>query len=90
MVSAGAPRRAPDTCPAVGMFKRSPAHSTCMVTIRPPTERVCERCGRHDEWDDDVESWVIATEDGEKQVGDPQCLHEWDINGTYRPVAEEP
>ncbi|MFB6172220.1 MAG: HEWD family protein [Haloarculaceae archaeon] len=60
------------------------------VTIRPPTERLCERCGRHDVWDTDRWSWVIATEDGEKQVGDPQCLHEWDINGSYNPIAEEP
>ena len=60
------------------------------ATIRPPTERVCERCGRHDVWNQDVESWVIATKDSEKQVGSPQCLHEWDINGAYNPIAEEP
>jgi len=55
-----------------------------MATIVPPTERTCERCGREDVWDGDVESWVI---DG--APGDPHCLHEWDINGSYNPVGEE-
>lgn len=56
------------------------------AAITPPTERRCERCGRHDRWADDPGTWTIVTEDGEKQAGDPQCLHEWDINGTYNPV----
>lgn len=60
------------------------------ATIEPPTERICERCGRHDEWDADAGTWIIVTEDGEKQVGRPQCLHEWDINGAYNPIAEGP
>jgi hypothetical protein len=57
------------------------------VSISPPTERICERCGRHDIWDEERNTWVIATEGGEKRTGDPQCLHEWDINGTYNPIA---
>jgi len=56
-----------------------------MATVIPPTERTCERCGRRDKWDDDGRTWLIVTEDGEKRVGNPHCLHEWDINGTYNP-----
>ena len=52
-----------------------------MTTIVPPTERICERCGREDVWDPERENWVI---DGE--AGHPHCLHEWDINGTYNPL----
>lgn len=59
-----------------------------MVTIDPPNERVCERCGRQDEWDDQTETWYIVTEDGDKQVGNPHCLHEWDINGNYNPIDQ--
>jgi hypothetical protein len=56
---------------------------TGMVRITPPTERTCERCGREDVWSTDRGSWTI---DG--AAGDPYCLHEWDINGSYNPVAE--
>ncbi|WP_254544169.1 HEWD family protein [Halomarina pelagica] len=54
-----------------------------MVSIVPPTERACERCGRRDVWDAAVENWVVRDEEG-----DPHCLHEWDINGQYNPVGE--
>ena len=54
-----------------------------MVRIKPPSERACERCGREDVWDQDLQSWVIGGAEG-----DPYCLHEWDINGTYNPIAE--
>lgn len=60
-----------------------------MIRLVPPTERTCEQCGRHDVWDADADSWVIATDDGEKAVGNPYCLHEWDINGNYSPLADE-
>lgn len=52
-----------------------------MTSIVPPDERTCEECGRTDRWDDDRENWVIDDD------GDPYCLHEWDINGTYDPVT---
>lgn len=58
-----------------------------MPTIEPPTERRCERCGRRDVWDDDRGTWSIVSDDGEKLAGDPQCLHEWDIDGSYNPIA---
>lgn len=58
------------------------------VEIVPPTERQCERCGREDVWDDTVENWVIASRDGDRRVGNPNCIHEWDINGRYNPVRE--
>ncbi|MFC7154837.1 HEWD family protein [Halomarina halobia] len=54
-----------------------------MATIVPPTERTCERCGRHDVWDATSENWVVRDE-----VGNPHCLHEWDISGKYNPVGE--
>ncbi|QSG14909.1 HEWD family protein [Halapricum desulfuricans] len=56
-----------------------------MATIVPPTRRECERCGRVDVWDDEQMNWTISGEDDEKRVGNPQCLHEWDINGEYNP-----
>ncbi len=59
-----------------------------MDTVVPPTERTCERCGRHDVWDDQRKTWAIAETDGEKAVGTPQCIHDWDINGTYNPLTE--
>ncbi len=54
--------------------------------VRKPTARVCEECGRAEQWDEDLEAWQLALEDGEKQVGNPHCIHEWDINGTFNPV----
>jgi len=59
-----------------------------MAEVIPPTERVCERCGRHDRWDAESGTWVIVTEDDGKAVGNPHCLHEWDINGDYNPFEE--
>jgi len=55
--------------------------------IRPPDRRECQRCGRADVWDEDAENWVIAVEDGTRQVGNKHCIHEWDINGSYNPVT---
>ena len=59
-----------------------------MATVIPPKERVCERCGRHDVWDEEAEAWLITTENDEKQVGNPHCLHEWDITGNYNPFED--
>lgn len=58
------------------------------VEIVPPTERSCTRCGRRDVWDTERENWVIEVVDGDRQVGRPHCVHEWDINGSYNPVRE--
>lgn len=57
--------------------------------IVPPTRRSCERCGRTDVWDETVENWVIAREDGNRRTGDKHCIHEWDINGQYNPISGE-
>lgn len=54
--------------------------------IVPPTKRTCERCGRTDVWDEAAQNWVIADVDGERQVGNKHCIHEWDINGQYNPI----
>lgn len=59
-----------------------------MSNVVPPTERTCERCGRHDVWNDEVGTWTIVEEDGEKQPGDEFCLHEWDITGAHNALAE--
>ncbi|MFB6073628.1 MAG: HEWD family protein [Haloarculaceae archaeon] len=59
-----------------------------MTEIVPPRERTCERCGRRDVWDPERGAWTIAADDGDPATGDPYCLHEWDINGSYNPIAE--
>ena len=70
-------------------FKPASVLTTGMnIEIVPPTERRCEKCGRADVWDDERENWVIASSDGERQVGNSNCIHEWDINGRYNPVRE--
>jgi hypothetical protein len=51
--------------------------------IRVPEERTCVRCGREEEWDEVAENWQI---DGE--VGDPRCIHSWDITGEFTPIVE--
>ncbi len=56
-----------------------------MSTVIPPTKRQCERCGRSEVWDEDQSTWVVAVENGTKEPGQPHCLHEWDINGSYNP-----
>ncbi|MFB6195785.1 MAG: HEWD family protein [Haloplanus sp.] len=56
------------------------------VTIRKPTSRECERCGRTEVWNSETATWRIAVEDGERRVGDVYCIHEWDINGTFVPI----
>lgn len=53
--------------------------------LQPPRARECERCGRRDVWDDESPHWRIATIDGDGRAGDPFCIHEWDVNGSYNP-----
>lgn len=53
--------------------------------IRAPARRECERCGRRESWDDAVQSWMIVREEEKPQAGDPLCIHEWDITGTFSP-----
>lgn len=60
-----------------------------MGTVIPPTERQCERCGRVDIWDDESGTWVAAEADGTVRRGDPHCVHEWDIDGTYNPIEDK-
>jgi len=59
-----------------------------MAEIVPPDERTCERCGRHDRWDEDRQKWVVTEQNGAPQTGTPHCLHEWDINGSYNPLEK--
>lgn len=57
-----------------------------MTPISAPKERRCERCGRQDFWDENDDTWRIAVVNEEKQFGNAQCLHEWDINGSFNPI----
>ncbi|MFB6299842.1 MAG: HEWD family protein [Halobacteriales archaeon] len=56
------------------------------VELIPPDRRKCIHCGREDVWEDG--EWAILERDGERVSGDPFCLHEWDINGSYKPIAD--
>jgi hypothetical protein len=55
-----------------------------MTRLRRPTVRQCERCGRTERWDDETGSWRIADD----EMGNPHCIHEWDIDGTFNPIEE--
>ncbi len=53
--------------------------------LRTPQKRACECCSRYEVWDTDDGFWKIATDDNERLTGNPHCIHEWDIDGTFRP-----
>jgi hypothetical protein len=53
--------------------------------LRTPERRTCTRCGRTERWDEDHTNWKVTTEAGQRRVGDPFCIHEWDIDGSFRP-----
>ncbi|MEF8856000.1 MAG: HEWD family protein [Haloplanus sp.] len=60
------------------------------VTIRKPTARQCENCGRKEVWNDATGTWRVARDDdGERIAGNVYCIHEWDINGTFVPIEME-
>jgi len=52
--------------------------------LRIPDRRECEICGRQEVWSD--RHWRVHESDGDRQVGDLFCIHEWDINGSFRPI----
>ncbi|WP_192498436.1 HEWD family protein [Halorussus halophilus] len=54
-----------------------------MARLHPPESRECQRCGRRDEWDAEVDNWTIASEE---ESGNAFCIHEWDINGSHNPI----
>lgn len=53
--------------------------------LRTPQKRECECCSRYEVWDVEDGFWKIASENGERLTGNPHCIHEWDIDGTFRP-----
>lgn len=55
-----------------------------MVTLRKPTERACEVCGRRERWSDEEDTWLV-----DEEAGSVHCVHEWDINGTFLPIEED-
>lgn len=90
--SVRSPRRAAWSPSRAAVFKslgvlRLAMSETADAEIVPPSERACTCCGRRDVWDEETENWVIVREDGEPLSGSPHCIHEWDINGAYNPVA---
>ena len=56
--------------------------------LRTPEDRTCERCGREETWDETDHVWRIVREDGDRLVGDPYCIHEWDITGEFTPTGD--
>jgi len=54
------------------------------TTLRHPTDRTCQRCGREEQWDDSVETWRVVDDN----AGSIYCIHEWDINGSFVPFEE--
>ncbi len=58
------------------------------VTLSPPKQRTCTRCGREDVWEEEVSDWTIREVDGTKRSGDRFCMHEWDITGSHAPIRE--
>lgn len=58
------------------------------VELNPPEERECVECGRRDRWDESAGTWVIVGEGDERRVGDPHCIHVWDINGRHDPITD--
>ncbi|SFR41286.1 HEWD family protein [Halogeometricum limi] len=58
-------------------------------TLRTPTRRTCEICGRTEKWDDAEASWRVTDADDETTVGSLYCIHEWDINGTFAPFEDD-
>ena len=55
------------------------------ATLRRPSERTCERCGRTEQWNAKTESWEIAAD----ATGSIYCIHEWDINGRFQPFDRD-
>lgn len=53
--------------------------------LRTPQQRECERCERREVWDADDDCWRTAAENDERLTGNLHCIHEWDIDGTFRP-----
>jgi hypothetical protein len=62
----------------------APADWGMQTTLRHPTDRICERCGREEQWDDSVETWRVVDDN----AGSIYCIHEWDINGSFVPFEE--
>ncbi len=56
------------------------------VRLRKPSERNCERCGRHEEWIDG--NWRVDTDSDQQRPGSLHCIHEWDINGRFLPFED--
>ena len=54
------------------------------ASLRRPTDRTCERCGRAEQWNPTTDSWEIADD----EPGSVYCIHEWDINGRFMPFDE--
>ena len=50
--------------------------------LRTPDRRRCERCGRVERWDATAFAWRA------RDRGTVNCIHEWDIDGTFVTLAD--
>lgn len=64
-------------------MRPAPTVRVMSTDLRTPDRRECERCGRVEVWED--AHWRIHETDDGGRVGDPFCIHEWDINGSFPP-----
>jgi hypothetical protein len=62
--------------------------TTMGTGLQTPSVRECELCDRSERWDEEDETWRIREEDGERQVGNPHCIHEWNITGSFTPFEQ--
>lgn len=68
-------------------FKNQGDERTTMVSLDPPQERRCLRCGRLEVWNDERTAWVAKRDGGEPQRGRKHCVHEWDTTGRYNAIS---
>lgn len=91
----------PEDAPAIAAVAPTPGHagsrpvtaerflprecqsSTMAGQLRTPDRRTCERCDRVERWDEETFRWR-ATE-----AGMVNCIHEWDIDGTFVSIVDD-
>lgn len=49
--------------------------------IYAPTDRLCEVCGRSEQWDEEDGRWAV-----DEDPGRVYCIHQWDITGDFVPI----
>lgn len=49
--------------------------------IYAPTDRLCEVCGRSEQWNEEDGRWAV-----DEDPGRVYCIHQWDITGDFVPI----